>query len=227
MNRVNTNQLYTTSFTFWMLIAHIVVGVVGLAPFVVFGVAHWWTARKRDNRVAVRLGVILLPAGAGRDRVGLRARSDRGLTATPDRNALADHHLPGPPARADRLHLRVHRSPPRRAGDQMEVREVLGRDRGHRGGRYGGGPRHRSAEVRPRRAGGGNAVLLPVRVPHRGRQVHPRQRDDDGRVLQEVPPGHLQRPLPLGPQVQLVQQPGVPVQRPRDAQGRRWSATAT
>ena len=45
MNRVNTNQLYTTSFTFWMLIAHIAVGVVGLAPFLLFGVTHWWTAR--------------------------------------------------------------------------------------------------------------------------------------------------------------------------------------
>jgi tetratricopeptide (TPR) repeat protein len=59
MNRVNTNQLYTTGFTFWMLFLHIAAGVVGVAPFVVFGVTHWWSARKRDNRVAVRLGVIL------------------------------------------------------------------------------------------------------------------------------------------------------------------------
>jgi len=63
MNRVNTNQLYTTSFTFWMLIAHIVVGVIGFAPFLVFGVTHWWTARHRDNRVAVRLGVFLFLLG--------------------------------------------------------------------------------------------------------------------------------------------------------------------
>src|SRR5581483_4198265 len=63
MNRVNTDQLYTTPFTFWMLIAHIAVGVVGVAPFLVFGLAHWWTARKRSNRVAVRLGVILFLLG--------------------------------------------------------------------------------------------------------------------------------------------------------------------
>jgi tetratricopeptide (TPR) repeat protein len=63
MNRVNTNQLYTTGFTFWMLFVHIAVGVVGVAPFVVFGVTHWWSARKRDNRVAVRLGVILFLLG--------------------------------------------------------------------------------------------------------------------------------------------------------------------
>ena len=73
----------------------------------------------------------------------------------------------------------------------------------------------------------GDAVLLPVRDPHRRRQVHPRRRADDGRVLHEVPPGHLQRPPPLGPQVQLVQQPGVPVQRQRDARRWRWSGTAT
>src|SRR5581483_11035595 len=63
MNRVNTDQLYTTPFTFWMLIAHIAVGVVGVAPFLVFGLAHWWTARKRSNRVAVLLGVILFHLG--------------------------------------------------------------------------------------------------------------------------------------------------------------------
>jgi tetratricopeptide (TPR) repeat protein len=63
MNRANTNQLYTTGFTFWMLIAHIAVGAVGVVPFVVFGVSHWWTARKRENRVAVRLGVVLFVLG--------------------------------------------------------------------------------------------------------------------------------------------------------------------
>jgi tetratricopeptide (TPR) repeat protein len=63
MNRVNTNQLYTTGFTFWMLFLHIAVGILGVVPFVVFGVTHLWSARKRDNRVAVRLGVILFLLG--------------------------------------------------------------------------------------------------------------------------------------------------------------------
>jgi tetratricopeptide (TPR) repeat protein len=63
MNRINTNQLYTTAFTFWMLFLHIAVGLVGIVPFVVFGVTHWWSARKRDNRVAVRLGIILFLLG--------------------------------------------------------------------------------------------------------------------------------------------------------------------
>lgn len=63
MNQVNTDQLYTTAFTFWMLIAHVAVGLIGLVPFIAFGLAHWWGARKRENRVAVRLGVVLFALG--------------------------------------------------------------------------------------------------------------------------------------------------------------------
>ncbi len=63
MNRVNTEQLYTTGFTFWMLLAHTGIGVLGVAPFLIFGFAHWWTARKRENRVAVRLGIIVFLLG--------------------------------------------------------------------------------------------------------------------------------------------------------------------
>jgi len=63
MNRVNSDQLYTTGFTFWMLLAHTAVGLLGIVPFLVFGLFHWWTARKRQNRTAVRLGVILFLLG--------------------------------------------------------------------------------------------------------------------------------------------------------------------
>ncbi|MCE9565072.1 MAG: hypothetical protein K8U57_23825 [Planctomycetes bacterium] len=63
MNRVKPDQLFTTGFTFWMILAHTVVGVVGVAPFLLFGFAHWWSARKRENRVAVRLGVIVFALG--------------------------------------------------------------------------------------------------------------------------------------------------------------------
>jgi tetratricopeptide (TPR) repeat protein len=63
MDRMNPDQLYTTSFTFYMHLAHIGIGVIGVAPFVVFGLCHWWTARKRHNRVAVRLGVIVFLLG--------------------------------------------------------------------------------------------------------------------------------------------------------------------
>lgn len=54
---------YTTPFSLWMFLAHIAIGVIGTAPFFAFGFIHWFTARKRDNRVAVRLGVLLFLAG--------------------------------------------------------------------------------------------------------------------------------------------------------------------
>jgi len=63
MNRVRPDQLFTTDFTFWMLIAHIVAGAVGTVPFLLFGLVHWWTARRRENRVAVRLGIIVFLLG--------------------------------------------------------------------------------------------------------------------------------------------------------------------
>ena len=63
MDRVSPDQVYTSSFYFAMLLAHIGIGAIGVAPFLVFGATHWWTARKRPNRVAVRLGVIVFLLG--------------------------------------------------------------------------------------------------------------------------------------------------------------------
>ena len=54
---------YTTPFALWMLVAHIGVGVIGTLPFLVFGLTHWWTARRRKNRLAVKLGVMVFGAG--------------------------------------------------------------------------------------------------------------------------------------------------------------------
>jgi tetratricopeptide (TPR) repeat protein len=63
MNRINTNQTFTTPFTFWMLIAHTGIGVLGVAPYLAFGVIHLVTAWRRSNRVAVRLGLLLFVLG--------------------------------------------------------------------------------------------------------------------------------------------------------------------
>jgi tetratricopeptide (TPR) repeat protein len=63
MNQVNTDQLFTTPFTFWMLIAHIAVGVLGILPFLLFGLAHMVSSWHRPNRVAVRLGVLVFVLG--------------------------------------------------------------------------------------------------------------------------------------------------------------------
>jgi tetratricopeptide (TPR) repeat protein len=63
MDRINPDQIYTSNFYFSMLLAHIGIGAIGVAPFLLFGSIHWWTARKRENRVAVRLGVIVFLLG--------------------------------------------------------------------------------------------------------------------------------------------------------------------
>ncbi|MDY3556666.1 multiheme c-type cytochrome [Gemmata sp. JC717] len=63
LNYVRAPQSYTTPFGLWVFLAHIAVGVLGTFPFVAFGAYHWVTARKRENRVAVRLGVLLFALG--------------------------------------------------------------------------------------------------------------------------------------------------------------------
>jgi len=55
-------QSYTTAFTLWIFLAHIAIGVIGTLPFLVFSGIHLATAWKRPNRLAVRLGVVLLLA---------------------------------------------------------------------------------------------------------------------------------------------------------------------
>ena len=63
LNYAQSPRSYTTPFALWVFLSHIVVGVLGTVPFLVFGAIHWLTARKRPNRVAVRLGVVLFVAG--------------------------------------------------------------------------------------------------------------------------------------------------------------------
>jgi tetratricopeptide (TPR) repeat protein len=63
LNYAQSPVSYTTPFALWVFLAHIAVGVLGTVPFVAFGAIHWLTARKRPNRVAVRLGIILFFSG--------------------------------------------------------------------------------------------------------------------------------------------------------------------
>jgi len=48
-----------TEFSLWMTLLHVLVGGVLILPFLLFGFTHLFTAYKRPNRVAVRLGIIL------------------------------------------------------------------------------------------------------------------------------------------------------------------------
>ena len=63
INYARQPNSYTTPFSLWVFLGHTAVGVLGTVPFLAFGCYHWFTARKRPNRVAVRLGVILLLLG--------------------------------------------------------------------------------------------------------------------------------------------------------------------
>jgi tetratricopeptide (TPR) repeat protein len=49
----------TNQFTLGMFMAHVLVGVLLVLPFLYFGFSHLITARNRPNRVAVRLGITL------------------------------------------------------------------------------------------------------------------------------------------------------------------------
>jgi tetratricopeptide (TPR) repeat protein/uncharacterized membrane protein len=49
----------TNQFTLWMFIVHVLLGVVLIVPFLIFGFTHLASARHRRNRVAVRLGIAL------------------------------------------------------------------------------------------------------------------------------------------------------------------------
>src|SRR5262245_20396572 len=49
LNWWDSSRLYTTPFTFWMLLVHCVLGVFGVLPFLVFGAVHYVSARRRSN----------------------------------------------------------------------------------------------------------------------------------------------------------------------------------
>jgi tetratricopeptide (TPR) repeat protein len=63
MNYLRPGNAYTTPFTFWMFLAHGAVGLLGTLPFLVFGLAHYATSRHRNNRKAVRLGLMVFGLG--------------------------------------------------------------------------------------------------------------------------------------------------------------------
>jgi hypothetical protein len=50
-------------FSLWVFLGHSAIGVLGTVPFLAFGAYHWATARKRPNRVAVRLGILVFLSG--------------------------------------------------------------------------------------------------------------------------------------------------------------------
>src|SRR5262249_42168875 len=62
-NWLHAPQNYTNWFTIWMFFVHVAVGVVIALPFLIFGFTHYFTARHRNNRLPVRLGLTLFATG--------------------------------------------------------------------------------------------------------------------------------------------------------------------
>jgi|SoiMethySBSTD1v2_1073268.scaffolds.fasta_scaffold17098_5 hypothetical protein len=58
-----SGQGYQNQFYFWMVLLHVGIGILLIAPFVVFGVLHMRTALKRPNRRAVHAGIALFSMG--------------------------------------------------------------------------------------------------------------------------------------------------------------------
>jgi hypothetical protein len=97
MNWLRPGALYTTPFTFWMFLAHGGIGLLGVLPFLVFGFAHAATARRRPNRKAVRLGLLVFGLGLATLATGLALFQFEGLpqlpTGTLSRSAVYWLHL--------------------------------------------------------------------------------------------------------------------------------------
>ena len=84
-----TRQTYQDFFYQYMFLLHLVLGLLLIVPFIVFGIAHMWLARNRRNRRAVKIGyalfglsIVLLVTGVLLMRVGgfdLRQPSARTL----------------------------------------------------------------------------------------------------------------------------------------------------
>ena len=52
-------ETYQNQFYMAMFLGHVVLGLIFLVPFVVFGLIHMFTARKRKNKRAIRVGYAL------------------------------------------------------------------------------------------------------------------------------------------------------------------------
>lgn len=86
MNALDPAHSYETPFTFWMIIVHTGVGIVFLIPFVAFCLGHYFQARNRPNKVAVRLGLLVFAAGTLVGLTGLALIQLEGMPQLPTRS---------------------------------------------------------------------------------------------------------------------------------------------
>jgi tetratricopeptide (TPR) repeat protein len=97
LNWLRPENLATTPFTFLMFLLHGALGLAGLAPFLLFGFAHWASARKRPNRAAVKLGLIVFSLGVLVALTGVALFQFDGMpqlpTGTPSRQVTYWAHI--------------------------------------------------------------------------------------------------------------------------------------
>ena len=200
-----------------MFLAHLFLGLLIVVPFAVFVILHFVAARHRRNRLALRTGYALGGASLALLVTGLiLVRFGWFEIRDPRSRAVAYWLHAMLPLAAASLYV-WHR---------------------RRGGRFRAGRAWASFA-----AVAALSVALAVvhalnpspksGVPHEGERFFspslvrtqegrllPLTRLDDERVLQEVSRRRLRRMAPQRAPVQLVQQPGLPRQRPGNAQGR-------
>ena len=116
LNWLRDPVTYTSPFTLWMFLIHVVAGVVVVGPFLFFGLLHYLSAHQRRNRRAVKLGLALFSAGALVCLTGLLLIQLEGLpqltTGTWSRTAVYILHLAVPLA-AVGLYVGHRRAGPR------------------------------------------------------------------------------------------------------------------
>jgi len=90
-------QSYSTTFTVSMFLVHGIIGAILFVPFVVFGIRHFATSRKRPNRAAVRRGIFTFAFGLLVGGTGLALFQFEGLpqlpTGTLSRSAIYWLHV--------------------------------------------------------------------------------------------------------------------------------------
>jgi hypothetical protein len=64
LNTIKAPKVYTNFFYLCVVLVHVFFGFLLVAPFFIFGLIHWSSARFRRNRRAVRLGLALFASGA-------------------------------------------------------------------------------------------------------------------------------------------------------------------
>ena len=154
LNFMQSPRSYTTPFALWVFLAHIAMGVAGTVPFFAFGAIHWFTARQRPNRVAVRLGIIVFFAGLLVCLSGFALIQLEGLPQLPtgslSRSVIYWLHIVLP-AGAVWAYIAHRRG---RAADQVASGKGVGTRRRDLYRRNGGDARPGPAEVVPRRSKG-------------------------------------------------------------------------